>query len=208
MLAAAGLLDGKRATTHWRYASLLARMFPAVQVDPGVLYVDEGSVCTSAGLAAGIDMCLHLVGNDFGAALAQKVARNTVVAPHRAGGQAQFIETPTARGTGSISGLGPIIAYMTASFADPLTVDELAERAAMSPRSFVRHFRAQTGTTPHQWLVHRRLQAARTLLETTDLAVNDVALRSGFGSALVLRQHFARHLATTPTAYRRAFATR
>lgn len=182
-------------------------MFPAVEVDPGVLYVDEGSVCTSAGLAAGIDMCLHLVADDFGAALAQKVARNTVVAPHRSGGQAQFIETPIARAAESATGLGPVIAHMAASFAEPLTVDDLADRAAMSPRSFVRHFRAETGTTPHRWLVHRRLQEARTLLETTGLSVNDVAQRCGFGSALVLRQHFARHLDTTPTAYRRTFTT-
>ncbi len=203
VLAAAGLLDGRRATTHWRYAERLAREFPAVTVDPGVLYVDEGDVLTSAGVAAGIDLCLHMVRRDHGARAANAVARRVVVAAHRDGGQAQFVERPlpVAAG-GDLSGTR---AWMEERLADPLTVGAMARHAGYSPRSFARRFVAETGATPLQWLIARRVAEAQRLLEGTDLPVEDVAARAGFGTAAGLRQHFARALATSPTSYRRAF---
>jgi len=204
VLAAAGLLDGRRATTHWRYAGLLASSFPAVEVDPAVLYVDHGTIATSAGLAAGIDLCLHLVARDLGADRAAAVARNMVVPPHRRGGQAQFVEALSATHEGT--GLAEVLDFMTVRCAEPLTLADLARRAAMSPRTFTRHFRAQTGVSPKQWLLARRLEAARRLLESSDLSVAEIAVRTGFGTPLALRQQFTRVLRTTPTAYRRTFA--
>jgi AraC family transcriptional activator FtrA len=204
VLAAAGLLDGRRATTHWRYAGLLASSFPAVEVDPAVLYVDHGTIATSAGLAAGIDLCLHLVARDLGADRAAAVARNMVVPPHRRGGQAQFVEALSATHEGT--GLAEVLDFMTVRCAEPLTLADLARRAAMSPRTFTRHFRAQTGVSPKQWLLARRLEAARRLLESSDLSVAEIAGRTGFGTPLALRQQFTRVLRTTPTAYRRTFA--
>lgn len=203
VLAAAGLLDGRRATTHWRYADRLARRYPGIEVDPDVLYVDEGSVATSAGLSAGIDLCLHLVATDLGARRAAAVARHLVVPPHRQGGQAQYIEA--MRTTTSEVGLAGVLAWMDAHHAEPLGVTDLARRAAMSQRTFVRQFRAQTGTTPHRWLLDRRLQEARRLLESTDRSVAEIARQTGFGTPLALRQQFTKHLRTTPTAYRRSF---
>ena len=202
VLAAAGLLEGRRAATHWRYAALLAREFPTVEVDPDVLYVDEGDVLTSAGVAAGIDLCLHIVRKDHGAEIANGIARRIVVAAHRDGGQAQFVERPLPAPDG---GLAHTRAWMEERLDEPLTVDEMARHAACSPRSFARLFRAETGTTPLQWLIGRRVAEAQRLLEGTDLPVEQVASRAGFGTAAALRQHFGRALSTSPTAYRRAF---
>ena len=205
-LAAAGLLDGRRATTHWMHTAELARNFPAVEVDPNVLYVDEGDVMTSAGTAAGIDLLLHVVRLDYGAEVANIVARRMVVPPHRDGGQAQFV-TETM-GTGDEMGddlFADTLAFMEERLADPLTVDELAARAAMSPRTFARRFRAATGTTPHGWLTRQRVLLAQRLLETTDEPVDRIAQRCGFGSAAALRPHFQRMVRNAPTAYRRCF---
>ena len=203
VLAAAGLLDGRRATTHWQYAERLQRAFPAVDVDPDVLFVDEGDVCTSAGVAAGIDLCLHLVRRDHGAEVANAVARRIVVAAHREGGQAQFVERPLPAEPGT--GLAATRAWMLERLDAPLTVPDLARHAGYSPRSFARRFVAETGTTPLQWLIARRVVEAQRLLEGTGLGVDEVAARAGFGTAPALRKHFARALGTSPAAYRRAF---
>ncbi len=205
VLAAAGLLDGRRAATHWQYATMLAQAFPAVHVDPDVLYVDDGDVLTSAGVAAGIDLCLHMVRSDHGAEAANAIARRMVVSPHREGGQAQFVERPVPKVAGD--GLASTRAWMEEHLAEPLSVEQLARHAGFSPRSFARHFRAETGTTPMQWLIGRRVAEAQRLLEGTDLSVEAVAVRAGFGSAVALRQHFARVIGTPPTVYRRAFHT-
>jgi transcriptional regulator GlxA family with amidase domain len=205
VLAAAGLLDGRRAATHWGYAALLARQFPAVRVDPDVLYVDEGDVLTSAGVAAGIDLCLHIVRSDHGAEVANAIARRIVVAAHRDGGQAQFVERPLPAPEG---GLAATRAWMEERLEEPLTVDDMARHAACSPRSFARRFRAEAGTTPLRWLIGRRVAEAQRLLEATDLPVEQVAARAGFGTAAALRQHFGRALQTSPSAYRRAFRAR
>jgi len=204
MLAAAGLLDGKRATTHWSHADELARRYPAVKVDPCVLYVDEGDVLTSAGTAAGIDLCLHVVRHDFGADVANALARRMVVPPHRDGGQAQFVDRPVPDAPEGDPFLATL-ASLQAHIDEPLTVEELARRAAMSPRTFARRFRAVTGTTPHQWLVRQRVLYAQRLLETTDESVDRVAALAGFGSAAALRPHFQRIVRTSPLAYRRTF---
>jgi transcriptional regulator GlxA family with amidase domain len=202
-LAHAGLLDGRRATTHWRYAGYLAEQFPAVDVDPDVLYVDDGDVLTSAGVAAGIDLCLHLVRCDHGADVAARVARRMVVAPHRDGGQAQFVEQPL--GDGRDGSLAATRAWALERLRTPLDVRALAAHAGVSERTFARRFRAETGTTPLQWLLRARVHEAERLLERTDLPVEEVAERAGFGTAASLREHFARANATTPTGYRRAF---
>jgi transcriptional regulator GlxA family with amidase domain len=203
VLAAAGVLDGRRATTHWRDAAALRARYPAVDVDPDVLYVDEGRVLTSAGVAAGIDLCLHVVALDHGAAAAAAVARRMVVAPHRGGGQAQFVERALPPTAGD--GLAATREWMIDRLDEPLTVRDMARHAARSERSFARHFRAETGTTPLRWLHEQRLLEARRLLEESDLPVEDIAARSGFGTATTLREHFGRAIRTTPTAYRRAF---
>ncbi len=204
VLGAAGLLDGRRATTHWRYAQRLREMYPRTEVDPDVLYVDEGDLLTSAGVAAGIDLCLHLLRRDHGAAAANAAARQTVVAPHRSGGQAQFIEQAVPAHEGG--GLERTRAWALDRLDRPLTVAQLARHAHTSERTFARRFRAETGTTPLRWLHAQRIDHARRLLEGSDLPVETVAQRCGFGSAAVLRQHFRRATATTPTAYRRTFA--
>ncbi len=205
-LAAAGLLDGRRATTHWYDAPRLAELHPAVDVDPGVLYVDEGQVLTSAGVAAGIDLCLHLVRRDHGAEVANAVARRIVVAPHRSGGQAQFVDRPLP--ATADTGLEATRAWALERLAEPLTVAQLARHALISERTFARRFRAETGTSPVRWLIDQRVAHARRLLEATDLGVDEVAAQSGFGTAAGLREHFGRALRTTPTAYRRAFRGR
>jgi transcriptional regulator GlxA family with amidase domain len=206
VLAAAGLLDGHRATTHWHDAQRLAALHPAVDVDPDVLYVDEGRVLTSAGVAAGIDLCLHLVRRDHGEHVAGAVARRIVVAPHRSGGQAQFVERPLPAAPGA--GLEATRAWALDRLGEPLSVADLARHAHTSERSFARRFRAETGTTPLRWLIDRRVAHARHLLERTDLPVEAVAAECGFGTAAGLRQHFGRAVHTTPTAYRRAFRGR
>jgi len=209
VLAEAGVLDGRRATTHWDSTERLAARYPRVAVDPGVLYVDEGSVLTSAGVAAGLDLCLHVIRRDHGAALAAQIARRTVVAPHRDGGQAQFVARPIGDATqGGEGSLEPTRTWALDRLEERLDVVTLARRACMSPRSFARRFRQETGTTPAQWVLDQRTRAAQSLLETTDLPVEHVAARTGFGSATSLRTHFGRRLATTPTAYRRAFRQR
>jgi transcriptional regulator GlxA family with amidase domain len=204
-LAAAGVLDGRRATTHWLYADELAARHPGVSVDPRVLYVDEGQVLTSAGVAAGIDLCLHLVRRDLGARTANQVARTLVSAPHRDGGQAQYIRRPLAVEAGG-STLAPTREWALARLHEQLTVPQLAARAHMAPRTFARHFVAETGTTPLRWLLAARLDRARELLESTGLGIDQVAQRCGLGSPANLRLHFRRALGTTPTAYRAAFA--
>jgi transcriptional regulator GlxA family with amidase domain len=204
-LAAAGVLDGRRATTHWKYADELAARYPRVSVDPRVLYVDEGQVLTSAGVAAGIDLCLHLVRRDLGARTANQVARSLVSAPHRDGGQAQYIKRPLAPETPGVT-LAPTRAWALARLHEPLTVPRLAAHAHMAPRTFARRFVTETGTTPLRWLLAARLDRARELLESTELAVDLIADRCGLGSPSNLRLHFRRTLGTTPTAYRAAFA--
>ncbi|HEY2259147.1 MAG TPA: helix-turn-helix domain-containing protein [Solirubrobacteraceae bacterium] len=205
VLAQAGLLDGRRATTHWASAAELADSYPQVTVDPSVLYVDEGSVLTSAGVAAGLDLCLHVVRRDHGADVAATLARRTVVAPHRDGGQAQFVERPIREAAPGSSSLEPTRQWALTKLDQPLDVATLARRACMSQRTFARHFRQETGTTPAQWVLEQRTRAAQSLLESTDLPVEHVAEHSGFGSAASLRMHFGRRLATTPTGYRRGF---
>ena len=202
-LAHAGLLDRRRATTHWAHAEQLAAHFPRVEVDPAALYVDEGAVMTSAGLSAGIDLCLHVVRKDFGAAAGERVARRMVAAPHREGGQAQFIARPAAGG--DAGSLEPTRRWAVERLAEPLDVAALSRHAGVSPRTFARRFRAETGTTPLRWLHARRVLEARRLLEESDLPVDEVAWRAGFGTAASLREHFRRATATTPTAYRRTF---
>ena len=203
-LAEAGLLDGKRATTHWYHAAEMAARYPDVKVDPDVLYVDEGNVMTSAGTAAGIDLMLHVVRQDFGAEIANALAQRMVVPPHRDGGQAQFVDDPVRVDDGADL-FGGTLAFMQEHLGDALTIDDLAARAAMSPRTFARRFRASTGTTPHHWLTRQRVLLAQRLLETTNESVDQIADRCGFGSAAALRPHFQRIVRTSPTAYRRCF---
>ena len=205
VLAAAGLLDGRRATTHWMWADELARCYPRVKVDPRVLYVDGGDgVFTSAGTAAGIDLMLHIVRLDHGAEVANAVARRMVVPPHRDGGQAQFVDLPVPDTDGN-EPLSSVLGWMLEHVDQDLSVEQLARRARTSPRTFARRFRAVTGTTPHQWLLRQRVLLAQQLLETTDEPVEWVARRCGFGSAAGLRQHFGRAVSASPLAYRRAF---
>jgi transcriptional regulator GlxA family with amidase domain len=201
-LAYAGLLDGRRATTHWAHADQLAALFPRVEVEPAALYVDEGEVMTSAGLSAGIDLSLHVVRKDFGAAAGERVARRMVAAPHRDGGQAQFIERPVPEETGSLE---ETRCWAAERLAEPLDVAAMARHAGVSPRTFARRFREETGTTPLRWLLAQRVLEARRLLEASDLSIDDVAWRAGFGTAASLREHFRRATATTPTGYRRTF---
>jgi AraC family transcriptional regulator, transcriptional activator FtrA len=206
VLAATGLLDGKRVTTHWRYVDRLRARFPKVHVEPDVLYVDEGSILTSAGSAAGIDLCLHIVRCDYGAEIANEIARRLVMPPHREGGQAQYVREPMPGA--STGGLAPLMQWAQSHLNKTLQVEDLARRAAMSPRTFARRFGEQTGTTPHQWLTHQRLLAAQRRLETTAESIDQVAEAVGLQTAATLRQHFSRVLGTTPTAYRRQFSTR
>ena len=204
VLADAGLLDGRTATTHWQCAERFAQRYPAVTLDRDVLYVDEGDVVTSAGTAAGLDCCLHLLRSDWGAEVAKHVARRMVLAPHRQGGQAQFIEHALPASAASHR-LSTLLGGLLQNLDQPHSLDDLAARAAMGRRTFTRHFRQITGTTVGQWLLNQRLALAQRLLETTDRSMDDVAVRAGLGSATSLRQHFARAFATSPTAYRRQF---
>jgi transcriptional regulator GlxA family with amidase domain len=202
-LAEAGLLDGRTAVTHWSAMAELHRRHPAVEVSDSVLYVDHGDVLTSAGTAAGIDACLHVVRTRLGAHAASRLARGLVVAPHREGGQAQYVERPVPEAGGTP--VGDVLAWALDHLDESLGVDVLAARAAMSRRSFVRHFRDATGTTPAGWVLERRLDRARELLETTSWTVDRVAAACGFGSEVTLRQNFSARLGTTPARYRRSF---
>jgi AraC family transcriptional activator FtrA len=201
-LAAAGLLDGRRATTHWRSAALLAARYPAVRVDPDVLYVDDESVLTSAGIAAGIDLCVHVVRTDHGEQVAAEVARRMVVAPHRAGGQAQFLHRPAPPTAASLS---ETCSWAVQHLDEPLTVAVLARHAGCASRTLARRFAEETGTSPLRWLTAQRVLAARRLLETTDDPIDRVAERSGLGSAANLRILLARDVGLSPTGYRRAY---
>jgi len=207
ILAAAGLLDGRQATTHWTECEELSRCYPEISVDPGVLFVDEGDILTSAGSAAGIDLCLHVVRQDHGAEIANRLARQLVVPPQRDGGQAQYIDVPMPA-LDSSNLFADTVAWMQEHLDEPVTVEDLAARAAMSPRTFARQFRSGTGSTPYQWLLHQRVQLAQRLLETTAIPIELVAEKSGFCTAGNLRKHFQRLVHTSPHAYRRTFRDR
>jgi AraC family transcriptional activator FtrA len=203
VLAAAGLLDGRRATTHWAHAEALAARYPRVEVDPDVLYVDNGTVLTSAGKAAAMDLCLHVVRSDHGSAVANTIARRLVVPPHRAGGQAQFVTAPvSAQDNNPLASLFP---WVTERLDHPLTVEDLARQANMSSRNLGRHFRSVTGTTPLQWLLTQRIRRAQELLETTSDSVDAIAEAAGMGTATTLRRHFHRTVGVPPDTYRRTF---
>lgn len=203
-LASTGRLDGRPATTHWAYAERFRRMFPRVRLNPDVLFVDDGDVLTSAGVAAGVDLCLHLIRRDFGSAVANGAARRCVVPPWREGGQAQFVLPSSFVDVDSAS-IGPTRAWALDRLHEPLDLPALAAHARMSVRSFTRRFREETGVSPAQWLARQRVDHARQLLETTDLPVDEVARRAGFGSAVSLRQHLHATVGVAPLAYRRTF---
>ncbi|MFD9305098.1 GlxA family transcriptional regulator [Streptomyces sp. NPDC060048] len=203
VLAAAGYLDGRRATTHWASAGHFQQMFPAVLVDPGVLYTDDGDVLTSAGVAAGIDLCLHIVRRDHGVAVANDVARRTVVPPHREGGQAQFIERPVPQPQRSATTAAR--AWVLDRLHEPLRLTDLARQESMSVRTFTRRFREESGLSPGEWIVGQRVERARSLLEQTDLPMEQVAREAGFGTAQSLRKHVQAAIGVSPSAYRRTF---
>jgi transcriptional regulator GlxA family with amidase domain len=205
-LAAAGLLEGRRATTHWRWVDAFRARFPDVKLVPDVLYVDEGRILTGAGAAAGLDLCLYLLRREYGASVATAFARDMVVPPHRDGGQVQYVSVPVPVDCDD-DRLGDVIGWARAHLDRRLTVDDLAARALMSPRSFARHFKAVTGTTPRAWLLGQRLHLAEELLETVDLPIEEVARRCGFGTAAALREQFIRRRGVPPRDYRRTFAT-
>jgi transcriptional regulator GlxA family with amidase domain len=203
VLGAAGLLDGRRCAAHWRHTALLARRYPRAAVQDDVLYVDDDGVITSAGTAAGIDACLHLVRREQGSAVANGIARRMVVPPHREGGQAQYVDRPLPRAkSDTVTG---VLSWMERHLDREVTVEELAARAHMSPRTFARRFQQETGTTPYRWVLGQRVLFARELLEATDATVDSIAVRAGFGNAATFRHHFARWTGTTPQAYRRTF---
>jgi len=203
VLAEAGLLDGRRATTHWAHATVLQDRYPAVRVDANVLYIDEGDVLTSAGKAAALDLCLHLVRTDHGTAVANALARSLVVPPHRPGGQAQFIPAAVAHGRNNV--LADLMAWALERLEQPLTVRDLAREAGMSSRNLARHFHAVAGTSPLRWLLTQRVQRAQELLEMSDLSVEQIASRTGMGTATTLRRHFSQQLGVPPESYRRTF---
>jgi AraC family transcriptional activator FtrA len=204
-LAAAGLLDHRRATTHWQYAGLLRRRFPRVRVDPDVLYIDDGDVLTSAGSAAGLDLCLHLVRRDHGPSIANAVARRLVIAPHREGGQAQFIEAPMPHDLDD-DRIAQTMTWVLSDLRQEITVEALARRAHMSARTYLRHFARCTGTSPIRWLITQRIQASLPLLEKSSLPIEEIARTVGFASPVTYRSHFVRAMHTSPSMYRRAFS--
>ncbi len=206
-LAAAGLLDGRRATTHWQYAERLHRRYPLIQVDPDVLYIDDHNVLTSAGSAAGLDLCLHLVRKDFGASIANAVARRLVIQPHRDGGQAQFIEAPLPPSPED-DRVAASMAWALQRLDQPITVDILAGHAHMSARTYLRHFSKATGDSPIRWLIAQRIQASLPILEDTNTPIEKIATAVGFDTAVTYRHHFSRAMRTSPSAYRRAFHSR
>jgi len=203
VLAATGLLNGKCATTHWRYVEKLSRAFPAIRLQPDVLYVDEGDILTSAGSAAGIDLCLHLIRKDFGTLTANKVARRLVVSPHREGGQAQFIDKPV--GEQASPWLANLLEWSQVRLHNPISVAQLANRACVSKRTLSRRFVESTGTSPLDWITALRVRRAKDLLETTPLSMEEVADRCGFGSAATLRHHFRARVKLSPNGYRASF---
>ncbi|MFE3599522.1 GlxA family transcriptional regulator [Streptomyces sp. NPDC059142] len=203
VLAAAGLLDGRPATTHWASAARFQRLFPRVAVDPDVLFIDDGDLLTSAGVAAGIDLCLHIVRRDHGAAVANEVARRTVVPPHRDGGQAQYIRRPVPEPRAATTTAAR--AWALTRLHEPIRLRDMAERESMSVRTFTRRFREEAGVSPGQWLLRQRIERARQLLESTDLSVDQVARDAGFGTAQSMRQHLQAALGVPPTVYRRTF---
>jgi AraC family transcriptional activator FtrA len=205
-LAEAGLLDGRRATTHWRYAEELRRKYPKVDVDANSLYVDGEDVLTSAGCAAGLDLCLHLVRKDFGAGVANAVARRLVVPPHRDGGQAQYIESAISAGPAD-DRIARSMNWVLENLTTTVSVAALAKRAAMSERTYLRHFARCTGTTPIRWLIAQRVQASLELLESTETPIEEIATTVGFDTAVTYRHHFAKAMSTSPSAYRRTFRT-
>jgi transcriptional regulator GlxA family with amidase domain len=207
LLGEAGLLDGRECTTHWRYVDELQRRHPTAKVRCNSLYVQDDRLLTSAGTAAGIDACLHLVRQEHGSATATRLARRMVVPPHRDGGQSQYVEAPIPK-TPEAPTLEPVLEWLMGHLDRTVTVDELAARAGMAPRTFARRFRAETGTTPHDWLTNQRVLLARRLLEETPLSVEAVADRAGFGDAAALRHHFARRVGATPQTYRATFRDR
>ncbi|EKF22056.1 bacterial regulatory helix-turn-helix s, AraC family protein [Mycolicibacterium hassiacum DSM 44199] len=204
LAGAAGLLDGRPCTTHWVHADELARRFPTARVDRNVLYVDDGNLITSAGTAAGIDACLHLVRRELGSEIANRIARRMVVPPHRDGGQRQYIDQPVP--VRCSDRFAPHLDWILANLDKPHTVASLAARAHMSARTFARRFVEETGRTPMQWVTDQRVLYARTLLEETDLDIDRIAERCGFGTATLLRHHFRRIIGVTPSDYRRRFA--
>jgi transcriptional regulator GlxA family with amidase domain len=206
MLGAAGVLDGRECTTHWRYAAELAALHPAARVDPNVLFVVDGPVLTSAGTAAGLDLCLHVIRADHGEEIARKAARRMVMPPHRDGGQAQYVDVPIR--TRPADTLAPLLDELGTALADEHTITSLASRSAMSPRTFARRFQEETGTTPHVWLTQQRVLMARRMLEAGIDPIETVASRCGFGTATKLRYHFSRQVGTSPLTYRRAFCGR
>jgi transcriptional regulator GlxA family with amidase domain len=203
VLGEAGLLDGRRCTTHWRHVEALAKRYPEAIIDENVLYVQDGSIVTGAGSAAGLDAALHLMRQQFGSRHAAAAARRMVIAPHRSGGQAQFIarQLPDC----DAETLGPLLTWIVENLAEDLSVEELARRSHMSPRTFARRFRAETGTTPHSWVTAQRVQAAEELLELTDHSIEWIADEVGFGNAAALRHHFTRVRGVSPQQYRRTF---
>ncbi len=203
VLAAAGLLDGRRMTTHWKHVETLLDRFPHLDVDPSVLYIDDGRILTSAGTMAGIDLCVHLIRKDLGSRIANAAARNLVVSPHRAGGQAQFLSSPVPART-SETGLTATLQWALQRLDTPLTVGDLAKQAGLSERTLARRFHSELGATPLRWLLTQRLIRARELLETTDFGVDVVAQRCGLGSAANLRVHFGREVGISPSEYRRS----
>jgi AraC family transcriptional activator FtrA len=205
VLAAAGLLDGKRATTHWLYADRLRERYPHIRVEADVLYVDEGSILTSAGSAAGIDLCLHVVRADYGAEIANQVARRLVMPPQRDGGQAQYVREPIRND--SVTGLAATLDWAMSRLRNGLTVADLARQAGMSMRTFARRFVDETGTTPHRWLTHQRLLGAQRRLEARNDSIDEVAEAVGFETAETLRFHFRRAFGVSPTSYRKRFST-
>ncbi|MEV6814217.1 helix-turn-helix domain-containing protein [Micromonospora sp. NPDC051296] len=207
LLGEAGLLDDRECTTHWRHVDELQRRHPDARVRCDSLYVQDGRLLTSAGTAAGIDACLHLVRQEHGSATATRLARRMVVPPHRDGGQSQYVEAPIPKAPQAPT-LEPVLEWLMGRLDRQITVDELAARAGMAPRTFARRFRAETGTTPHEWLTNQRVLVARRLLEETGLTVEAVADRSGFGDAAALRHHFTRRVGATPHAYRTTFRDR
>jgi AraC family transcriptional activator FtrA len=209
VLAATGLLDGRRATTHWRYAEALQHRYPKIRVDANVLYVDEGSLLTSAGSAAGLDLCLHLVRRDYGSAIANQVARRLVIPPHRDGGQAQFLERPVEerdRHVGRFQSLSVLLDKIRKRPGESWRIAELARLAVMSERTFMRRFRATTGLSPADWVTRARVDAARELLEGTALTIEHIAARCGLGTPTTLRHHFRKKVGVSPAQYRKRFS--